>query len=70
MPYLLSLREQADRITKLRGHTINWGTPCLGGRDFQSGICQHCKMQVHLETRPYPSDAHIEGKAIRIDCPI
>ena len=68
---LETLKRQAQRSTKLRGHSMRWQEPMLhNGRLIQDAFCIHCQGEVQLDSNPPANGIDIAGTAVAISCPI
>jgi hypothetical protein len=66
---LSTLKKQAQSSTKFRGHSMKWDAPIeFGTRFVQLGRCRICGAEVQLNTRPYPNEINIGGKALATGC--
>lgn len=67
------LREEAEKVSRGRGHSLRWMQPWVKDyRSVQRAECDRdgCPASVEIDTHPVPDGPGIRGDAVGLDCPV
>lgn len=67
---LSTLKKQAQRVTKARGHRMKWGEVYgrANGPKGQNGECKKCGSHCWILEAPAPNGISISGLAVAVNC--
>jgi hypothetical protein len=65
---LETLRRDAAKSCKWRGHSMRWSKPNDTGHRL-CGECRHCGHLVIVLDNPMPNECEIMGEALALNCP-